>query len=52
MGLAKKVVRPSQMAFMLGQNIIEGVVILHKISHGLYTKKLNWVVLKFDFEKA
>ena len=52
MGVANKVVQPSQIAFMPGRNIMEGVVILHETIHELHTKKLNGVVLKIDFEKA
>ena len=52
MGVASKVVQPSQIAFMPGRNIMEGVVILHETIHELHTKKLNGVVLKIDFEKA
>jgi hypothetical protein len=29
-----------------------GLVILHKAVHELYTKKINWVILKLYFEKA
>jgi hypothetical protein len=46
------VVRPSQTTFMLGRNIMEGVVILHETIHELHTKKLNGVIFKIDFEKA
>lgn len=31
---------------------MEGVVILHETIHELYTKKLNGVIFKIDFEKA
>jgi hypothetical protein len=37
---------------MQGRNIIDGVVTLHEIVHELYSKKLNGVILKLDFEKA
>ena len=50
--MASKVVQPSQIAFMPGRNIMEGVVILHETIHELHTKKLNGVVLKIDFEKT
>jgi len=37
--VAKKVVRPTQTAFIPGRNIMEGVVILHETIHELHTKK-------------
>ena len=52
MGVASKIVRPSQSAFMPGRNIMEGVVILHETIHELHTKKLNGVILKIYFEMA
>jgi hypothetical protein len=39
MGVANKVVQPSQTAFILGRNIMEGVVILHETIHELNNKK-------------
>jgi hypothetical protein len=50
--VANHVVRRSQTAFMQGRNILDGVVILHETVHELYSKKLNGVILKIDFEKA
>jgi hypothetical protein len=50
--VADKVVRKSQMAFMPGRNILDGVVILHETIHELHKKKKNGVILKLDFEKA
>jgi hypothetical protein len=41
MGVANKVVRPSQTAFMPSRNIMKGVVILHETIHELNAKKLN-----------
>ena len=52
MGVASKIVRPSQSAFMSGRNIMEGVVILHETIYELHTQKLNGVILKIDFEKV
>jgi hypothetical protein len=46
------VVQPLQTAFMQGQNILDGLVVFHEAMHELHTKKLNGVILKFDFEKA
>src|SRR3954468_18892763 len=50
--VADHVVRPSQTTFMQGRNILDGMVILHKIIHELHSKKLNGVLFKIDFKKA
>jgi hypothetical protein len=50
--VADHVVRPSHTAFMQGRNILDGVAILHETVHELYSKTLNGVILKLDFEKA
>jgi hypothetical protein len=50
--MADIIVRPSQTAFMRGQNILEGVIILHESIHKLQRKKLDRVILHLDFEKA
>ncbi|WVZ58602.1 hypothetical protein U9M48_008859 [Paspalum notatum var. saurae] len=39
--IADKVVSPTQTAFMRGQNILEGVVILHETIHELHRKRLG-----------
>jgi hypothetical protein len=52
MGIAPRVIKPTQSAFMPGRNILEGVVILHETIHELHTKKLDGVLFKIDFEKA
>jgi hypothetical protein len=51
MGVANKVVRPSQTTFMPGRNIMEGVVILHETIHELNAKKLNGVIIKLTLRK-
>ena len=51
-GIAPKVIRPTQSAFMPGRNILEGVVILHETIHELHSKKMDGVLFKIDFEKA
>ncbi|XP_047057289.1 uncharacterized protein LOC124663662 [Lolium rigidum] len=51
-GIAPRVIKPTQSAFMPGRNILEGVVILHETIHELHTKKLDGVLFKIDFEKA
>jgi hypothetical protein len=50
--VADHVVHPSQIAFMQGRNILDGVAILHETVYELHSKKLNGVILKIDFEKA
>jgi hypothetical protein len=50
--IADRVVNPSQIAFMRGRNILEGVVILHETIHELHRKNQDGVIFKIDFEKA
>ncbi|WVZ90567.1 hypothetical protein U9M48_036858 [Paspalum notatum var. saurae] len=50
--IATRIIKPTQMAFLPGRNIMEGAVILHETIHELHTKKQNGVILKIDFEKA
>jgi hypothetical protein len=51
-GIAHKVIKPSQTAFMPGRHILEGVVVLHETIHELHRKKMDGVLFKIDFEKA
>jgi hypothetical protein len=51
-GLAQKVIRPTQSAFIPGRNILEGVVVLHETIHELQRKKMDGVLFKIDFKKA
>jgi hypothetical protein len=50
--VAQNVIQPSQTAFLLGQYIFEGVMILHETIHELHRKKLNGAIFKVDFKKA
>jgi hypothetical protein len=50
--VADKVIGPSQMAFIPGLYIMEGVVMLHEMIHELHRRKQDGVILKLDFEKA
>jgi hypothetical protein len=50
--LAHKVIRPTQLAFMHGRHILEGVIVLHAIIHEIHRKKFDGVLFKIDFEKA
>ena len=51
-GIAHKVIKPTQTAFMPGRHILEGVVVLHETIHELHRKKMDGVIFKIDFEKA
>jgi hypothetical protein len=51
-GVAKAVISKTQSAFLLGRNILEGVVILHETLHELRRKKRKCVIMKLDFKKA
>jgi hypothetical protein len=50
-GIAEKLISPTQIIFILGRNIMEGVVMLHETIHKLHRKKMSGVVLKLEFEK-
>jgi hypothetical protein len=50
--IAKKVISPTQTAFLPGRNIMEGVIILHETIHEMHMKGQSGVILKLDFEKA
>jgi hypothetical protein len=51
-GIAEKLISPTQTVFIPGRNIMEGVVMLHEIIHEIYRKKMSGIVLKLDFEKS
>jgi hypothetical protein len=50
--LADKIISSSQIAFIKGRNILEGVVILHEVIHELRRSDRHGVLFKIDFEKA
>jgi hypothetical protein len=50
--IAKKVINPTQTTFLLGRNIMEGVIVLHETIQEMHRKKQSGVVLKLDFEKT
>jgi hypothetical protein len=52
MAVAQKVINPTQIAFLPGRNIMEGVIILHETLHEMHQKKQNGIIFKIDFEKA
>jgi hypothetical protein len=49
---AKKLIHPTQSAFMKGRNIMSGVLALHEILHETQIRKECGVIFKIDFEKA
>jgi hypothetical protein len=50
--VADKLIGPSQMAFIPGHYIMEGVVMLPEMIHELHRKRQDGVILKLDFEKT
>ncbi|WVZ79230.1 hypothetical protein U9M48_026834 [Paspalum notatum var. saurae] len=46
------VISESQTAFILGRNILDGVVIVHEVIHHLKKQKKAGIILKLGFEKA
>jgi hypothetical protein len=50
--IAQKIISPSQTAFLLGRNIMEGVIVLHETIHEMHRKKQSGMLFKIDFEKA
>jgi hypothetical protein len=51
-GIAGRIISPTQTTFIPRRNILEGVVVLHETIHELHRKKMSGVVLKLDFEKG
>jgi hypothetical protein len=49
---AANLISETQMAFIPGRYILEGVVILHEVLHELRVNNLRRVILKLDFEKT
>jgi hypothetical protein len=47
-----KLIGPSQIAFIPGRYIMEGVVMLHETIHELHRKRQDGVILMLDFKKA
>jgi hypothetical protein len=41
-GIVEKLISPTQTAFILGRNIMEGVVMLHETIHEIHIKKDEW----------
>jgi hypothetical protein len=51
-GIATRLINPSYTTFILGRNVMEGVVMLHETIHELHRKKISGVIFKLDFEKT
>lgn len=51
-GVDDKLIGPTQTAFILGRNIMEGVIVLHLTIHELHCRKKSGVIFKIDFEKT
>jgi hypothetical protein len=51
MSVAQKVINPTQTTFLLGRNIMEGVVILHETMHEMHCMNESGIILKIDFKK-
>jgi hypothetical protein len=50
--VVQRVIQPTQSTFLLGRNIMEGVIILHETIHELHRRNESGVILKINFEKA
>jgi hypothetical protein len=50
--VTKKVISPTQTAFLPRRNSMEGVIILHEMIHEMHRKKQSGVIIKLDFKKA
>jgi hypothetical protein len=50
--VADSIICKTQTFFLLGRNILEGVVILHGTLHQMTRKKRTGIIMKLDFEKA
>jgi hypothetical protein len=50
--VAESTISKTQIAFIPGRNILEGVVILHEAMHEIRRKKKRGIIMKLDFEKA
>jgi hypothetical protein len=52
MEVGKKVISLTQTSFLPGQNIMEGVIVLHETIHEMHRKKQDRVILKIDFKRG
>jgi hypothetical protein len=49
--VAESTISKTQTTFILGRNILEGVIILHEMMHDMRKKKRKGIIMKLDFEK-
>jgi hypothetical protein len=47
-----RIIHRCQSTFIIGRNIIDGVMTLHEILHDVKHNKSDGVILKLDFEEA
>jgi hypothetical protein len=50
--VATKVISPTQTTFLLGRNIMEGVIVLHETIHEMHRKKQDGLIFKIEFKKV
>jgi hypothetical protein len=50
--VAEFIISKTQIIFLLGRNILEGVTILHETLYEMRRKKMKGVIMKLHFEKA
>lgn len=50
--VAELLIRDSQIAFVPGRFILDGVVVLHEVIHDISSKNKQGIILKLDFKKA
>jgi hypothetical protein len=50
--IAMKVISLTQMTFLPGRNIIEGVIVLHETIHEMHRKMQNGLIFKIDLKKT
>jgi Reverse transcriptase (RNA-dependent DNA polymerase) len=49
--IVDRLIRPNQLAFLKGRNILDAVVTAHEIHHHVKLTKEQGLLLKLDFEK-
>jgi hypothetical protein len=50
--IATKGISLTQMTFLPGRNIIEGVIVLHETIHEMHRKMQNGLIFKIDLKKT
>jgi hypothetical protein len=49
--IARKVISLTQTTFLLGRNIMEGMIVLYETIHEMHRKKQDGLIFKIDFKK-